>query len=114
MTRLRQRVMEELRLRNSSAETIRSYIGSVERFARHYDKSPDRMNAEQVRAYLQHLLDERELSWSSIHTYRSAPRFLYVRVLKHRWFDEEIQRPKRQIHLPTVLSAEEIWMRPRT
>jgi integrase/recombinase XerD len=108
MTPLRQRMTEELRLRNSSEETIRNYIGSVERFARHYDKSPERMDAEQVRSYLLYLLEERKLSWSAIHVNRSALRFLYVRVLRQRWFDEEIQRPKRHIQLPTILSAEEI------
>jgi site-specific recombinase XerD len=99
---------EELRLRNSSEDTIRSYIGSVERFGRHYDKSPARMDAEQVRSYLLHLLEERKLSWSAIHVNRGALRLLYVRVLKQRWFDEEIQRPKRHVQLPTILSAEEI------
>ena len=62
MTKLRQRMMEELRLRNSSEETIRCYIDSVERFARYYDKSPDQINAEQVRSYLLYLLEERKLS----------------------------------------------------
>src|SRR6516162_11362877 len=62
MTKLRQRMMEELRLRNSSEETIRSYIESVQRFARYYDKSPDQINAEQVRSYLLYLLEERKLS----------------------------------------------------
>ena len=108
MTKLRQRMMEELRLRNSSEETIRSYIESVKRFARYYDKSPDQMNAEQVRSYLLYLLEERKLSWSAIHVNRAALRFLYVRVLRQRWFDEEIQPPKRHPQLPTVLSAEEI------
>src|SRR5215472_7864562 len=61
MTKLRQRMIEELRLRNSSEETIRSYIDSVKRFARHYHTSPDRMNAEQVRSYLLYLLEERKL-----------------------------------------------------
>jgi integrase/recombinase XerD len=108
VTKLRQRMTEELRLRNSSEDTIRSHIGSVERFARHYGKSPDRMDAEQVPSYLLSLLDERKLSWSAIHVNRSALRFLYVRVLKQRWLDEEIQRPKRHVQLPTILSAEEI------
>ncbi|MFZ0589873.1 MAG: phage integrase N-terminal SAM-like domain-containing protein [Bryobacteraceae bacterium] len=49
-------MMEELRLRNPSEETIRSYIEAVKRFARHYGTSPDRMNAEQVRAYLLYLV----------------------------------------------------------
>ena len=66
MTKLRQRMIEELRLRNSSEETIRSYIDSVERFARYYEKSPDQMNAEQVRSYWLYLLVERKLSWSAI------------------------------------------------
>ena len=108
MTTLRQRMIEELRLRNSSDYTVRSYIGSVERFARYHGKSPDRMKAEQVRSYLLYLLEERKLSWSAIDVTRAALRFLYVRVLKQRWFDEEIQVPKRPIRLPTVLSAGEI------
>jgi integrase/recombinase XerD len=58
MTPLRQRMTEELRLRNSSEETIRSYISSVERFARHYDQSPGQLSAEQVRSYLLHLLED--------------------------------------------------------
>src|SRR5215471_1423172 len=74
MTKLRQRMTEELRLRNSSEETIRSYIDSVERFARYYDQSPDQMNAEQVRSYLLYLLEERKLSWSAIHVNRAALR----------------------------------------
>jgi integrase/recombinase XerD len=108
MTPLRQRMTEELRLRNSSEETIRSYIASVERFARYYDESPWQLSAEQVRSYLLHLLEERKLSWSAIHVNRAALRFLYVRVLKQRWFDEEIVAPKRHVNLPAVLSTEEI------
>jgi integrase/recombinase XerD len=76
MTPLRQRMTEELRLRNSSEETIRSYIASVERFARYYDESPGRLRAEQVRSYLLYLLEERKLSWSAIHVNRAALRFL--------------------------------------
>jgi len=66
------------------------------------------MNAEQVRSYLLYLLEERKLSWPAIHVNRAALRFLYVRVLRQHWFDEEIQPPKRHPQLPTVLSAEEI------
>jgi len=101
-------MIEELRLRNSSEETIRSYVASVERFARYYHTSPEQMNAEQVRSYLLYLLEERKLSWPAIHVNRAALRFLYVRVLRQRWFDEEIQAPKRHPQLPTVLSADEI------
>jgi len=108
MTKLRQRMMEELQLRNSSEETIRSYISGVKRFAAHYRKSPEQMSAEDVREYLLYLRNQRKLSWSAIQVSRAALRFLYVRVLKQRWFDDEILPPKRHPKLPTVLSAEEI------
>ena len=108
MTKLRQRMIQELRLRNSSEETIRTYLGCVQRFAEHYRQSPEQLSAEHVRSYLLHLLEERQLSWSAIHVSRAALRFLYVRLLKQRWFDEEIQRPKRHLRLPTVFSPEEI------
>jgi integrase/recombinase XerD len=108
MTKLLQRMREELQLRNSSEETITTYLGCVERFARYYGQSPEQLNAEQVRSYLLYLLGERKLSWPALHVARAALRFLSVRVLKQHWFDEEIQCPKRPLSLPTVLSADEI------
>jgi integrase/recombinase XerD len=75
MTKLRQRMMEELKLRNSSEETIRSYISGVKRFAAHYRKSPAQMNAEDVRQYLLYLRNERKLRWSTLQVNRAALRF---------------------------------------
>ena len=97
MTKLLQRVREELQLRNSSEETITSYLGCVERFARYYDQSLEQLNAEQVRSYLLYLLGERKLSWPALHVNRAALRFLFVQVLQQRWFEEEIQCPKRPL-----------------
>jgi site-specific recombinase XerD len=39
---------------------------------------------------------------------RGALKFLYARVLKQKWFDEEIAPPKKRPQLPTVLSVEQI------
>ena len=49
MTKLREQMMGELQLRNYSEHTIYSYIGSVERFARHFGKSPTELGAEHVK-----------------------------------------------------------------
>ena len=66
MTALRQRMQEELRLRNYSPETIRSYTGAVADFACYFHKSPDQLGPDQVRTYLLYLVTERKLSWQSM------------------------------------------------
>jgi integrase/recombinase XerD len=97
-----------LQLRNLSEATIHTYLRAVWRFARHYHKSPDQLGPDQVREYLLHLRNVKEDSWSTLQVNRGALKFLYVRVLKQTWFDEEIAAPKKRPHLPTVLSVEQI------
>ena len=50
MTRLRQMMLEELQRRNFSRVTVKNYIDTVERFAKHFGRPPDQLG-----------LDEREL-----------------------------------------------------
>jgi integrase/recombinase XerD len=108
MTSLRQRMLEELRLRNLSEQTTRLYIGSVKRFSQYFRRSPEQLGPEQIREFLLHLIDDRKSAPSTIQLYRSALRFLYVTMLKRSWFEQDVVRIKKRLKLPTVLSAEEI------
>src|SRR6202162_2847734 len=108
MSPLRKRMMEELQLRNLSPITADTYIRAAERFARYFDQSPARLGSEHVRQYLLHLLQEKNVVANTLLVNRSALRFLYGVILKQKWFDEEIPRPKRRPTLPGILSAEEV------
>jgi integrase/recombinase XerD len=108
MTPLRKRMMEELQLRNLSPMTANTYIHLVERFARYFNQSPARLGPEQVRQYLLHLIQEKKVVANTLLVHRSALRFLYVGILKQKWFDEEIACPKRRPTLPGMLSRSEM------
>jgi hypothetical protein len=41
MTALRQRMLEDLRIRNYAPTTVACYIRSVAEFAQHFNKPPD-------------------------------------------------------------------------
>jgi integrase/recombinase XerD len=108
MTKLRQQMIGELQLRNYSENTIHSYVHVVERFARYFHKSPRLLGCNEVKQFLLHLKNGKKVTWSTLQNNRAALRFLYVKTLKQKWFEEEVPPPKRRPHLPTVLSAEEI------
>ena len=109
MTRLRQRMMDDLRRRNYTPETIRGYIRAVQQFAQYFGRSPDQLGAEHVRRYQIYLLHEKKLAPGSVENCVSALRFLYKRTLKRRdlAFDD-LPFPKQPRSLPTVLSQTEV------
>src|SRR6266851_387518 len=109
MTRLRQRMLDDLRRRNYSPDTIRGYIRAVQQFAEYFGRSPEQLGAEELRRYQIHLLHERKLALGTVENCISALRFLYKKTLKRRdlAFDD-LPFPKQPRTLPTVLSQDEV------
>jgi integrase/recombinase XerD len=109
MTSLRRRMIEDMQVRNLALNTQRSYVEQVSRFARHFNKSPELLGPEEIRAYQVYLTNEKKLKPSSVVTAAAALRFVYKVTLKKTWrFEEVIPAPKMPEKLPVVLSPEEV------
>ncbi|MBE3065519.1 MAG: site-specific integrase [Spirochaetes bacterium] len=109
MTPLRQRMLEDMQVRNLSPHTQRAYVDTVARFARHVGRSPALLEPEEIRAYQVYLTQERKLAPSSLVIAACALRFLYKVTLKRAWaWDAVIPAPRKPVILPVVLSPEEV------
>jgi site-specific recombinase XerD len=109
MTSLRQRMLEDMQIRNLAVNTQDSYIQQVSLFARHFRKSPELLGPEQIRAYQVYLTTEKKLAPGSIIIAVAALRFLYKVTLKKTWLLQDIiPAPKKPQTLPVVLSPEEV------
>lgn len=108
MTPLRQDMIEDMEIRQLAESTQDAYVRQVAHFAQHFNKSPEALGPEEIRAYQLHLIKEREVSTSLHVQVVAALRFLYSTTLKRPWTVEAIPYPKRPQKLPVILSQEEV------
>lgn len=108
MNPLRKRMIDDLRLRNYSPETILSYVRCIADFAGHFGRSPAELGASHIRSYQVFLLDEKRVSTSTFNRVTAALRFLYRVTLDGQVPVERIPAAKRERRLPVVISTEEI------
>jgi integrase/recombinase XerD len=105
---LRQRMIDDMTVRNFAPNTITCYLKQVSYFAQHFGKSPDRLGPEEIRSYQIYLAKERKVGISSRTVAVSALRFLYHVTLKQDRVIETIPFPKRECPLPVIVSPEEV------
>jgi integrase/recombinase XerD len=108
VTHLRKMMLEELQRRHYAETTIRQYIRTVEDFARRFNCSPDRLGPRHIREFQAELFQKRELSPNSVIRHLAALRFFYIKTLKRAWSIAETPYPKWVVHLPIILSQEEV------
>jgi integrase/recombinase XerD len=110
MTPLRQKLIDEIQLRGFSPNTQDSYVRSVAGLAQFYDRSPDKIADDEIKAYLLHLLRIKKLAVSSLIVAVSALRFFFGQVL-HRptaTIEQALPRMKKPILRPKVYSVQEL------
>jgi site-specific recombinase XerD len=107
MTALRQRLIEDLRIRNYSPRTVEAYVAAVAKFANHFRRPPDQLGSEEVRAFQVHLLATKT-SWSQFNQIVCGLRFFYRVTLQQPDMVVMLPYGKRPKRLPVVLSVEEV------
>jgi integrase/recombinase XerD len=108
MTPLRQRMTEDMGVRNLSPLTIKLYIDAVVKFSKFFNKSPALLGPEEVRTYQLYLINQKKASWSAFNIAVSALRFLYVVSLEKDWAFKKIPYAKKPKTKPVILSLEEV------
>src|SRR4051794_24153956 len=117
MTPLRQRMLQDMQMRNLSPHTLEAYLRAVARLAAFYKMSPDQLDIEQVRNFLVHLVGQK-VSYGLFNQVRCALVFFYRVTLGRDWAFDRIACQKQPKRLPVVLSQAETrrsaWPRPST
>ncbi len=81
MTPLRQRRVDDMKLRGLSANTQQAYVLAVRQLAEHYRRPPDRISEEELRAYFLHLISVKKAARQLITIALCAAKFLFERTL---------------------------------
>ena len=106
MGELRERMQQALVVRGMSPRTQRSYLAAVQGLAKYYHLPPDTISEAQLHAYLQYLIEQRQLAPSSVRVAVMGLRFFYTHTLPRSF--ATLPLPKRAKMLPVVFSREEV------
>ena len=102
-------VRRELRLRNYSHKTIKSYLSCLRSFVSHiHPRHPREMTEQEIKSYLLHLIEERKFAAGTVNQVFNALRLLYVDLYKKPFVIGSLPRPQKEKKLPDVLNESEI------
>src|SRR5712664_744852 len=99
MTPLRQRMIEDMTIRNMAVNSQKNYVRAVANFSIFHGCSPDKLSFEDVRDYRLHLIS-RGLKPNTINPIMGALRFFYGTTLGRKEVSEQIPYARREDTLP--------------
>lgn len=104
---LRQRMLEDMRMRKLAAKTQAAYIRAVRNFTKFLGRSPDTATAEDLRRFQLHLVDH-GTSPITLNATITGLKFLFDVTLGHGDVLAKMQSVRIPHTLPVVLSKEEV------
>jgi site-specific recombinase XerD len=108
MTKLRQRMIEDMQLRGFSARTQECYVRSVAQLAGHFHRSPDQLSEEELRQYFLYLANEKKVARATATIALCGIKFFFEQTVHKDWPTLRFVRPPREKKLPVVLSRDEV------
>ena len=108
MTPLRQSMLDAMLQRGFAKRTQESYVEAIYRMAKYYRRDPSTYSAEEVQAYLLHMVKDDHLSYSTMNQAACAARFLFESVLGKGRAVFQIPMAKVPAKQPELLAREEI------
>lgn len=107
MSKIRERFVRDLQIRNYSDNTIRNYVAAIVKLSKHYGRCPSEISGEEIKDYLQDCLNNHQ-SWSGTNLILSACNRLYLDTLNQPEKVQHLKRPRTVKKLPVVFSQEEV------
>jgi site-specific recombinase XerD len=104
---LRQRMIDDMAIRNMSLNTQKAYVRAVKNFSLHFMKSPDKLTFENVREYQLHLIS-RGLQAATIVPIMCALRFFYDTTLGRPDVAKHIPLARKSDKLPAILTRDQV------
>jgi len=108
MTPLRQKMINDMKLRRFAIGTQNLYIHAVKDLARYYHRSPDLISEEEAHYYLLYLQEERKLEWGSCNCMAAGLNFFYKTTLQYDNIRFKIPKRKQARKLPTIFSRADL------
>jgi integrase/recombinase XerD len=108
MNALRQKMIEDMQLRGFAERTQEAYLSAVRQLAKHYRKSPDQIDEEELRGYFLFLKNEKHAARNTCTIALCGIKFFFERTLGREWKTFDFLRPQKEKKLPVVLSIAEV------
>ena len=103
-----EQMQRDMVLRNLSPKTQKTYHYAARSLEAHFGKPPDSLGMDEIKAFLYSIVQDRNLSQSTLKIHYSALKFLYETTLGKGGLVEAIPYPKSIRTLPQVLTKNDI------
>lgn len=105
-----EKMMVEMQIRGFTEMSRTEYVRSIRTFQKFCGKPLNEVTENDIKAFLHHLVAEKNLAANSVNLFNASLKFLYQKTLKRAWDSENLPRVKKPKKLPVALTKEEVQL----